>query len=175
MSSTSGSPISVSVLSTLGREEFVAALEGIFEHSPWVAHEAWPARPFTDRDALLLALVASMQRAPIDQQLALIRAHPELAGRAAVRGELTEESRGEQKGAGLDACSPAEYAHLQWLNAAYNAKFGFPFILAVRGYDRAGIIERFAERLERSTDAEFEEALNQISRIAALRLAERVI
>jgi 2-oxo-4-hydroxy-4-carboxy-5-ureidoimidazoline decarboxylase len=174
MSSTSGNPISVSILSALGREEFVAALEGIFEHSPWVAEEAWPARPFADRDALLVALVAAMQRAPFEQQLALIRAHPELAGRAAVRGELTEESRGEQKGAGLDACSPAEFAHLQWLNASYNAKFGFPFILAVRGYDRVGIIERFAERLDNSAEAEFEEALNQIARIAALRIAERV-
>jgi 2-oxo-4-hydroxy-4-carboxy-5-ureidoimidazoline decarboxylase len=174
MSSTSGSPIPVSALSALGREDFVAALEGIFEHSPWVAEAAWVARPFADRDALLLALIAAMQRAPHALQLALIRAHPELAGRAAVRGELTEESRGEQKGAGLDACSPAEFAHLQWLNASYNAKFGFPFILAVRGYDRAGIIERFAERLEHDQDAEFEEALGQIARIAALRLAERV-
>ena len=90
--------------------------------------------------------------------------------------DANEYQRGscEQKGAGLDACSPAEFAHLQWLNASYNAKFGFPFILAVRGYDRVGIIERFAERLDNSPEAEFEEALNQIARIAALRIVERV-
>jgi len=167
-------PISAAALSALERDAFVAALDGIFEHSPWVAEAAWAARPFADRDALLAALIAAMRSAPQSQQLALIRAHPELAGRAAVRGELTAESRGEQAGAGLDACSPEEFERLQWLNARYVAKFGFPFILAVRGYDRAGIIERFAERLAQRPDAEFNEALTQIERIAALRIADRV-
>ncbi|MCX9154533.1 2-oxo-4-hydroxy-4-carboxy-5-ureidoimidazoline decarboxylase [Niveibacterium sp. 24ML] len=167
-------PIPLASLSALERDAFVQALDGIFEHSPWVAHAAWAAGPFSDRDALLAALVAAMRGATRGQQLALIRAHPELAGRAAVRGELTHESRGEQSGAGLDACSPEEFERLQNLNAAYLAKFGFPFILAVRGYDRRGIIERFAARLEHSPEAEFDEALTQIARIAALRLADRV-
>ncbi|GAA5182590.1 2-oxo-4-hydroxy-4-carboxy-5-ureidoimidazoline decarboxylase [Niveibacterium umoris] len=167
-------PISAAALSGLTRDAFVAALDGIFEHSPWVAETAWSAGPFADRAALLAALVEAMRAAPRDLQLALIRAHPELAGRAAVRGELTVESRGEQSGAGLDACSPEEFAQLQQLNAAYVARFGFPFILAVRGYDRRGIISRFAERLAHTPEAEFDEALTQIARIAALRLADRV-
>jgi 2-oxo-4-hydroxy-4-carboxy-5-ureidoimidazoline decarboxylase len=170
----SSTPIPVASLSSLERSAFVQALDGIFEHSPWVADAAWPAGPFADREALLAALVAAMRSASRGQQLALIRAHPELAGRAAVRGELTNESRGEQNGAGLDACSPEEFERLQNLNAAYVAKFGFPFILAVRGYDRRGIIERFAARLAHTPEAEFDEALTQIARIAALRLADRV-
>lgn len=169
----SSTPIPFASLSGLDRPSFVQALDGIFEHSPWVADAAWAAAPFGSRDELLAALVAAMRSAPHAQQLALIRAHPELAGRAAVRGELTDESRGEQRGAGLDACSPEEFERLQQLNAAYLAKFGFPFILAVRGYDRRGIIERFAARLAHSPEAEFDEALTQIARIAALRLADR--
>lgn len=167
--------ISVAALSALEREAFVAALDGIFEHSPWVAEAAWSARPFADREDLLAALLKAMRCAPYAQQLALIRAHPELAGRAAIRGELTVESFGEQAGAGLDHCSAEEFQRLQLLNAHYVAKFGFPFILAVRGYDRAGIIARFADRLNNTPKAEFDEALSQIARIAALRLADRVI
>lgn len=168
-------PVSVAALSALEREAFVVALDGIFEHSPWVADAAWSARPFADRNDLLDALVTAMRSAPEALQLALIRAHPELAGRAAVRGELTVESRGEQAGAGLDTCSAEEFERLQQLNTSYIAKFGFPFILAVRGYDRAGIIERFAARLGNTPEAEFDEALTQIAKIAALRLADRVI
>ncbi|MEN3112612.1 2-oxo-4-hydroxy-4-carboxy-5-ureidoimidazoline decarboxylase [Uliginosibacterium paludis] len=160
-------------VSGLERAEFVQALEGIFEHSPWVAERAWLRRPFADIEALREAMVSVMMQASHEEQLALIRAHPELAGRAAVAGELTEASTREQSGARLDKCSPEEFARLQALNAQYNARFGFPFILAVRGLDRAGIIERFAERLENSPQTEFAEALNQIARIASLRLAER--
>lgn len=167
-------PLTVAALSALDRDAFVRALDGIFEHSPWVADAAWTARPFATREALLAALVAAMRAAPASSQLALIRAHPELAGRAAVRGTLTAESRGEQAGAGLDACSPEEFERLQELNADYANKFGFPFILAVRGSTRAEIIARFGERLAHSPAAEFDEALTQIARIAALRLADRV-
>ncbi|MDB5802501.1 MAG: decarboxylase [Rhodocyclales bacterium] len=105
----------------------------------------------------------------------LARAHPELAGKAAVRGELTEESTREQAGARLDACSPAEFERLQQLNAAYREKFGFPFIIAVRGLDRTQIIEQFSTRVLNDNEAEFQEALRQIERIAALRLQERVL
>jgi 2-oxo-4-hydroxy-4-carboxy-5-ureidoimidazoline decarboxylase len=115
-------------------------------------------------------MVDAVRGAGEDAQLALIRAHPELAGKAAVRGQLTADSKAEQSGAGLNQCSPQEFARLQELNRAYNAKFGFPFIIAVKGLDRAAIIARFAERLERDRATEFEEALQQIARIAWLRL-----
>jgi 2-oxo-4-hydroxy-4-carboxy-5-ureidoimidazoline decarboxylase len=149
---------------------FVVALGGVFEDSPWVAEAAWPRHPFATLDALYRAMVDAVRGAGEDAQLALIRAHPELAGKAAVRGELTADSTAEQSGAGLTQCSPQEFARLQELNSAYNTKFGFPFIIAVKGLDRAAIIGRFAERLERDRPTEFEEALQQIARIAWLRL-----
>jgi len=152
---------------------FAAALGGIFEHSPWVAQRAFDARPFASVDALHAAMVAAVRTAPRTEQLALIRAHPELAGRAMVRNELTADSTREQAGAGLAGCSAEEYARLVDLNARYNAKFGFPFILAVKGYDRAGVIAEFARRVERDLATEFDEALTQIARIARLRLDDR--
>jgi 2-oxo-4-hydroxy-4-carboxy-5-ureidoimidazoline decarboxylase len=157
-------------LNARDRRGFVVALGGVFEDSPWVAEAAWPRHPFATLDALYRAMVDAVRGAAEDAQLALIRAHPELAGKAAVRGELTADSTAEQSGAGLNQCSPQEFARLQELNHAYNAKFGFPFIIAVKGLDRAAIIARFAERLERDRATEFEEALEQIARIAWLRL-----
>ena len=157
-------------LNARDRRGFVVALGGIFEDSPWVAEAAWPRHPFETLDALYRAMVDAVRAVADNAQLALIRAHPELAGKAAVRGKLTADSRAEQSGAGLDQCSPQEFARLQELNRAYNAKFGFPFIIAVKGLDRAAIIKRFTERLERDRAAEFEEALQQIARIAWLRL-----
>ena len=149
---------------------FATALGGIFEHSPWVAERASAARPFAGIAALHDAMMAAVRAAPDEMQLALIRAHPELAGKAAIRGELTADSTLEQSRAGLDQCSADELARLTALNAAYNAKFGFPFILAVKGYDRAGILREFARRIERDRDAEFDEALAQIARITRSRL-----
>ena len=157
-------------LNARDRRGFVVALGGVFEDSPWVAEAAWPRHPFATLDALYRAMVDAVRSAGEDAQLALIRAHPELAGKAAVRGELTADSTAEQSGAGLTQCSPQEFARLQELNAAYNTKFGFPFIIAVKGRDRTAIIARFAERLERDRATEFEEALQQIARIAWLRL-----
>jgi 2-oxo-4-hydroxy-4-carboxy-5-ureidoimidazoline decarboxylase len=156
------------------RDVFVATLGGIFEHSPWVAARAFSAAPFASVDALHRAMVGAMHAASRDEQLALIRAHPELAGRAMARNELTADSAGEQAGAGLTQCSPGELARLVHLNARYRAKFGFPFILAVKGRDRAGVIAELARRLEREPDTEFAEALGQIARIAAFRLADRL-
>lgn len=161
-------------LSQLDQADFVAALDGIFEHSPWVAGRAWSRGPFADREALLGTLVGTMQAAPRADQLALIRAHPELAGKAAVRGELTRESTREQAGAGLAACTQEEFELIQALNAAYNARFGFPFIIAVRGLTRGDIIAAMQRRLGNPDEVEFAEALTQIARIAALRLEERV-
>lgn len=157
-------------VNALDHEEFVTALGEVFEHSPWVAEAAWSMRPFPTVDALHAAMVAALHNASAAAQLALIRVHPELAGKAAIHGELTADSKTEQSGAGLDRCSPAEYARLQELNRAYNEKFGFPFIIAVKGLDRTAIIGRFAERVGRGRAQEFDEALQQIARIARFRL-----
>ena len=164
--------IALATLNAVGRAEFVGALGGIFEHSPWVAQAVIGERPFASVDALHAAMTAAVVRAPPERQLALIRAHPELAGKAAIRGELTAASTSEQAGAGLAACSPEEYARLTALNTRYNARFAFPFILAVKGYDRAGIIAAFERRVERSADEEHAENLRQIARIARFRLSD---
>lgn len=162
--------MTLSEVNALDRGAFVAALGGVFEHSPWVAAAVWSQRPFATVEALHAAMVMAVSDAAEETQLALIRAHPELAGKAAVRGELTAASLGEQSGAKLTDCSAAEFARLQTLNSAYNRKFGFPFILAVKGLDRGAIIGRFAARLERDRELEFREALKQITRITRLRL-----
>jgi 2-oxo-4-hydroxy-4-carboxy-5-ureidoimidazoline decarboxylase len=161
-------------VNALDRYGFVAALGSVFEHAPWVAEAAWPKRPFASLDALHAAMVAAMRDAAGEMQLVLVRAHPELAGKAAMHGELSIDSTREQSAAGLTDCSPEEFSRLQELNRAYNTKFGFPFIIAVRGLDRATIIARFAERLERDRAVEFEEVLRQIARIARFRLAAQI-
>jgi 2-oxo-4-hydroxy-4-carboxy-5-ureidoimidazoline decarboxylase len=165
--------LSFDALSAQDRESFVKALDGIWEHSPWVAERSWDARPFADVAALHEAMVRVVRAASDAEKLALIRSHPELAGRAAIRGELTAESRQEQGGVGLDHCTPEEFARLTDLNCQYNEKFGHPFIIAVRGHTRASIIEAFATRLENIPAAERAECLAQIARIALLRLQDR--
>jgi OHCU decarboxylase len=117
-------------------------------------------------------MVAVVLAAPHPQKLALIRAHPDLAGRLAVEGSLTEASTSEQTSAGLDHCTPEEFARFQVLNDAYKARFGFPFVMAVRGRSRAEILDSFARRLKNDRETEFDEALAQIAEIARLRLAE---
>ena len=159
-------------LNALPQGEFAAALGAIFEHSPWIPERTWARRPFDGVDALHAALCATLAASSADEQLALIRAHPELAGRAAIRGELTEASAREQAGVGLDRCSPEEYTQLTALNRAYGAKFGFPFIVAVRGHTRSSIIANLAARLERTPEAERAEALRQVERIARFRLSD---
>ncbi|MCG2586042.1 allantoate amidohydrolase [Massilia sp. TS11] len=165
----------LATLNSCSPADFVAALHGIYEHSPWIPERAAAARPFATPAALKLALQRVVEAASSEEQLGLIRAHPELAGKAAVRGELTAESTQEQAGAGLNQCSAEEYATLHRLNAEYNIKFGFPFILAVKGPDgqglnRSQIIASFARRLQRQRDEEMAECLRQIHRIAELRL-----
>jgi 2-oxo-4-hydroxy-4-carboxy-5-ureidoimidazoline decarboxylase len=162
--------VTLAEINGMGRAAFVAALGGIFEHSPWVAERAYAARPFASVAALHAAMTDVVRGAARDEQLALIRAHPELAGRAMVKNELTADSTQEQQGAGLTQCSPDEYARLVELNARYNAKFGFPFILAVKGYDRAGVIREFERRVASGPEHEFDEALAQIARITRFRL-----
>jgi N-carbamoyl-L-amino-acid hydrolase len=155
--------------------EFVETLGGIYEHSPWIPQRAAQQRPFANLTALKLALHAVVTAASEEEQLSLIRAHPELAGKAAIAGTLTKESTGEQAKAGLNNCSPEEFATLQRLNADYNEGFGFPFIVAVKGPDGKGltrrqIINTFARRLKNRRDAEVAENVRQIGRIAELRL-----
>lgn len=157
---------------------FTALLDGIYEHSPWIAETAWSQRPFRSLAHLKHALAQTVRAASVDQQLALIRAHPELAGKAAVAGTLTAESTNEQSQAGLTHCSADEFARLQQLNADYNAKFGWPFILAVRGprgtgLSRTQIIDTFARRLQAQPDAERAECLRNIHRIAEIRLNDK--
>lgn len=163
---------SLTTLNTLPASDFTAALSGIFEHSPWIPAQVAAARPFASVEALHAALCQVLAAAGEEKQLDLIRAHPELAGRAAIRGELTEASTREQRGAGLDQCSPEEYAELQRLNAAYQARFGFPFILAVRGHTRQSILEQMAARLHHDRAREIATAIGQIERIAAFRLGD---
>ena len=131
---------------------------------------AWTKRPFADRADLQASLAETLATAGRQRQLALIEAHPELAGKAAIRGELTADSAREQAGAGLDVCTPEEFAAIRRLNDAYREKFGWPFIIAVKGLGRQEIIAAMARRLERSPDEEFAEALAQIVRIAGFRL-----
>ncbi|WJF89150.1 2-oxo-4-hydroxy-4-carboxy-5-ureidoimidazoline decarboxylase [Paraburkholderia bonniea] len=155
-------------------EEFVTALSGVFEHSPWVARNVAAQRPFASIDALHQAMIQAVETAGEPAQLVLINAHPELAGKAAVRGELTDESTREQSGAGLNLCTQEEFDKLLRLNATYRKKFGFPFILAVRGYDRHGIIKNFEARINHSYAEELRASLDQIYRIARFRLDDLI-
>ena len=167
--------ITLEYLNNCAASEFQTSLHGIYEHSPWIPLGASSRRPFSSLTSLKLALQDVVERASELEKLTLIRAHPELAGKAAVSGELTQESTGEQAQAGLTNCSVDEFAILQKMNADYNAKFSFPFILAVKGsdgkgYNRQMIINTFARRLKNQIEDELAECLRQINRIAELRL-----
>lgn len=171
-------PLTLAEINAADRDTFVALLAGTYEHSPWVAEAAWPKRPFTSLAALKLALVQAVRDAGRDRQLALLRSHPELAGKAMVSKSLTAESTNEQGRAGLADCTPEEFAKLQQLNTAYNAKFGWPFMLAVRGPRGAGlhrreIIATFERRLHGHPDFEFAEGLRNVHRVAEIRLNDK--
>lgn len=157
-------------LNTATPPAFISALASIYEHSPWVAEAVVTQRPFADVDALAHAMADAVAQAGDDAQMRLIRAHPQLAGKAAIAGELTESSTREQRGAGLDRCAPEEFARLTRLNHAYREKFGFPFILAVKGHTRDSILANMAARLSNEVADERTEALRQIDRIARFRL-----
>ena len=159
-------------INSLDRAAFVAALGHLFEHSPWVADETWAQRPFADSAALHAALCATMQAASPERQLALIRAHPDLAGRLAQQRRLTAESTREQASAGLDALSEAELAEFTRLNDAYRARFGFPFIICARLNAKAAILAAMQARVANPPDAEFATALGEIEKIARLRLQD---
>ncbi|MEC9432214.1 MAG: 2-oxo-4-hydroxy-4-carboxy-5-ureidoimidazoline decarboxylase [Pseudomonadota bacterium] len=157
----------------MDRAGFVARFGGVYEHSDWVAEAAFDAGlgPETATPAgLSAALQAQVEAGGRDRQLALLRAHPDLAGKLALAGGLTADSTAEQAGAGLDQCSAGELAEFQSLNDRYKARFGFPYILAVRGRHRTEILADFRARVGNAPDAEFAGALEQVRRIALLRL-----
>jgi len=158
--------------SQLDRAAFVAAFGGIYEHSAWVAERAFDeGHPLPDAiEALHQRLSAQVARASHAEQLALIQAHPDLAGRAALAGQLTAASTSEQAGAGLDQCNADELERFTRYNDAYRAKFGFPFIMAVKGSNRHLILAAFEERLPNTPEQEFQRALAEIDRIALFRL-----
>jgi 2-oxo-4-hydroxy-4-carboxy-5-ureidoimidazoline decarboxylase len=161
-------------LNAMDPTAFAAALGDVFEHSPWVAQAAATCRPFATLAALHEGMVDVVRKAGADRQLALIKAHPDLAGKAARAGELTAASTAEQASAGLDALSETEFAAFQRLNSAYQAKFGFPFIVCARRHTKSSILRQFERRLQNDAAAEREAALAEISRIVALRLDQRV-
>jgi 2-oxo-4-hydroxy-4-carboxy-5-ureidoimidazoline decarboxylase len=164
--------VSFQALNTADRTAFVAALGHLFEHSPWVAEETWPQRPFVTAEALHAALCATMQAATPNRQLALIRAHPDLAGRLAQQKKLTAESTKEQASAGLDQLTDAELAEFTRNNDTYKAKFGFPFIICARLNAKAAILTAMQTRLVNPPAVEFTTALGEIEKIAWLRLKD---
>jgi 2-oxo-4-hydroxy-4-carboxy-5-ureidoimidazoline decarboxylase len=151
-------------------DAFTGLLGGVFEHSPWVAQKAWERRPFADVAELHLHMMAALHAAAPQQQLALLRAHPELAGREAQSGSLTEASDSEQLSAGLKSLRADELARMNAFNAVYRDKHGFPFIVCVRHYTKAGIFHEMARRTALDTEREMAEALNQVAAITRLRL-----
>ena len=162
--------------STLDHNAFVAAFGDVYEHSPWIAAQTHAAGLDEEDDrpeGLAVRMAAVFLAAPKDAQLTVLRAHPDLAGRAAVAGQLTHDSTSEQAGAGLDQCTPAEFERFQYLNDAYLARFGFPFIMAVRGHHRTDILAAFEQRLQHGLEEEMATAVAQVNRIAWLRLQAR--
>ena len=157
-------------LNASDRDGFVAAIGWILEHSPWAAERAWRRRPFGSLEELHAAMVAEVSAARPDEQLALLRAHPDLGSRAA----MTDASTSEQAGAGLDRLTAAELERLQQLNQAYRGKFGFPFLLAVKGATKHDVLTALAARLAATPDRELAEALRQVFRIAWFRLQDVV-
>jgi 2-oxo-4-hydroxy-4-carboxy-5-ureidoimidazoline decarboxylase len=164
--------IPISELNHLSQADFTRVVGPVFEHSPWIAETTWSKRPFADEEELYQALCETVHAAEHEKKLALIRAHPDLVGRAALAGTLTRESTGEQASAGLNALSPVEIALFQKQNVAYREKFGFPFVICARLNKKEAIIAGFERRLKNSPTQEIEAALEQIFKIAELRLRD---
>jgi 2-oxo-4-hydroxy-4-carboxy-5-ureidoimidazoline decarboxylase len=160
----------LSDLNHCDRAAFVEALGAIFEDSPWVAEQAWQKRPFSDVKSLHQAMVDVVAASPEETQLALIRAHPDLASKA----NMAETSVKEQAGAGLDRLSPQEFEHFTHLNKAYKAKFSFPFIIAVKKHTKVSILKAFEQRLTHDRDTEKQTALQEIGAIAGFRLKDAI-
>jgi len=165
---------SVHDLNQMTAAAFTAAFGDVAEHSPWVAEGTASRRPFADRDDVVAKFSHALRDAPKDAQLAVLRAHPDLAGKAALAGELTEDSRSEQAGAGLDSLTRVEFERFTELNNAYKAAFDFPFIFAVKGATKEMILASFENRVGNDRDAEFTEALDNVCRIFRFRIEDRV-
>ncbi len=161
-------------INAMPASEFADAFGEVVEHSRWVSASASGARPYADRDAMISAFCDVLLAADGGRQLAVLRAHPDLAGKAAVAGELTEDSREEQAGAGLSSLSHDEFERFTDLNGRYQERFGFPFIFAVKGATKDQILEAFEARILNGLQAEFDTAIQQVCRIIRFRLEDRV-
>jgi len=167
-------PAEIEELNALDESGFVEALGFAFEHSPWVVRRAWAARPFEGREALHAAMMAAVAAAEPAERVDLVRAHPELAGKAAIARTLTASSLGEQASAGLDQLTEEEFARFHTLNEVYRSRFGFPFIICVRLHDKASILAAMERRLAGTWDDELAEAITQVGLISRLRLSDAV-
>jgi 2-oxo-4-hydroxy-4-carboxy-5-ureidoimidazoline decarboxylase len=165
----------LSDLNACSRDDFVAALANIFEYSPWIAEHAASLRPFAGASQLFDVMKAAVDRAPPELRLALIKAHPDLANQTQRAAGLTAESSAEQNSAGLDRLSDAEYAAFERVNNAYRAKFGFPYIVCVRRHTRDSILRDFERRLPNDARTEMQASIDEICRIAALRIDQLVL
>lgn len=171
---SSSPPLSLKLLNSMNQTGFTTALGFAFELSPWVVERAWSERPFASVEAMHGAMMSVLEAATAADKLALIRAHPELASKAAIAKQLTAESNAEQASAGLDRLTPEEFARFHDLNAAYRDRFGFPFIICVRLNDKASILAAMQARLSNDEATEIAEAIQQIGLISKLRLLDAV-
>lgn len=166
--------MTIEQLNAADRAAFVAAVGFTFEESPWIAEAAWQRRPFADARALLASMIDVVQAAPEQRRVALIRAHPDLAGRVAREGRLGAASTQEQSAAGLDRLTPPEIARFDELNAAYRARFGFPFVICAREQAKEAILAALERRLANDRETEIATALGEIEKIARLRLLDAI-
>ena len=170
----SRAPITLAELNQLDRASFVAVCGPLFEHSPWIAERTFPQAPFASREALHAALCQTLTMATTDEKLGIVRAHPDLVGRLAREGALTRESTGEQAAAGLSSLTADEVRQFDEYNAAYRAKFDFPFVICARENKKDSILAAFPVRLQNSPEQELATALIEIGKIAWLRLWDSV-
>jgi 2-oxo-4-hydroxy-4-carboxy-5-ureidoimidazoline decarboxylase len=166
--------LDIQTVNRMDREAFVRAFGGIFEHSPWIAERAWNARPFASPEALHAAMVDVMRAAAPQEQGRLLNAHPELAGKEARQRAMTQDSTVEQGSAGLIRLDAGDFARFDRLNAAYREKFGFPFIIAVRGRTKPEIVAAFEQRLANEPGTELDAALVEIAAITRMRMEKLV-
>lgn len=167
--------LTLSEINACDQQHFVEALGSLFEGPPWIVEQTWRARPFANREQLFQALCATMYRAPRAQRIALLQAHPDLVGRAALAGRLSPQSTHEQAAAGLDVLSPQEVEQFQRLNTAYRQRFGFPFIICARTNKKKSILAGFSIRLQHSRAQEITIALGEVAMICSLRLNDLVL
>ena len=160
----------IQTVNRMDRDTFMNTFGGVFEHSPWIAERAWSARPFNSPEALHAAMIEVVRSASPEEKLRLLNAHPELAGKEARERAMTQDSTVEQGSAGLDRLSADDFDRFDRLNAAYREKFGFPFIIAIRGRTKPEIVAAFEQRLENEPSTEIDEALKEIAAITRMRM-----